>query len=88
MRYLSAIIGGILMTALMSWLFAIEWVPLQRWQEFPDQWRLFEVVTQLFLIFCFIGATSAILKGFREYDKQKKGATRGGWPANQRRSKK
>ena len=70
-RYLIAVIGGFLVTLFLSWLFAIEIQPLARWQQFPDQWGLFEIVTQLFLVFCFFAAIMAILKAGREYEQQK-----------------
>lgn len=41
------------------WLFGIAIMPLERWQSFPDNWRLFELITNAMALLMVFGTVRA-----------------------------
>lgn len=50
---------GLALTGLVLWIFGIEPAPLDRWRAFPEDWRLFDLITNAMGLLMAFGAIRA-----------------------------
>lgn len=64
MAFAFSVAIGIGLTGAVLWIFAIEVAPIDRWVEFPDGWRIMDLVTNsmaLLMVFGIVRASYQVL---------------------------